>query len=225
MAEVDGGVNGAEFLVIEPEGVADRSVRAGVHYRADGVPAEIGALGAELNAADLRKIGERLHRAGDGGVCQRGEVKVLLAVGEHLTVGKRHGVFYLDVRVSLRPLVNFIDAAAAAEVSLLQLRQLIEQGGLAAFKRYREVCRALDLHRSGLKFHGLCGKERGDGVTAGCKEQKGCGKADDAENFFELSHRMISSEKGLRGASVRADAKAVVPVIGKVLLMVAKLVA
>ena len=41
MAEVNGSVNGAEFLAVEPEGVADRSVRAGVHDGADGIPSEV----------------------------------------------------------------------------------------------------------------------------------------------------------------------------------------
>ena len=188
MAEVDGGVNGAEFLAVEPEGVADRSVRAGVHYRADGVPAEAGTLGAELDVIDLRQVGERLERIGNSGVRQLGEVEALHTAGKHLPIGKRHRVFYLDVRVSLRPLINFIDAGAAAEIGLLQLGQLVEQSGLTALKRYRQVGRALDLYRAGLEFHGLCGEERGSGVAAGGKEQESCGKADDAENFFELRH-------------------------------------
>ena len=41
MAEVDGSENGAEFLAVEPESVADRSVRAGVHDGADGIPSEV----------------------------------------------------------------------------------------------------------------------------------------------------------------------------------------
>ena len=87
--------------------------------------------------------------------------------------------------MSLRPLINFIDAGAAAEIGLLQLGQLVEQSGLTASSAIvRSVVPSI-FTAPAWNFTVFAGK-RESGVAAGGKEQESCGKADDAENFLSL---------------------------------------